>query len=244
MRFSNSELLTLLQHAFEGAGWTDGREEDAAHAVWWLQAHGITWLDQLPDHWERLNPERAPKLKLVQANAASGILDAAGSSLLHSGANAIDLVYANACRESLAMLETRWCLDRHLILPGLVTLARRGGNALARWYASGRLHLASIEAGKDFPLYTQYEAPAPMNTGKGSLYLACSNLREGLDHYHRNKSRLDEQHPVVDQITPDQFAHNARLSLSEGIEVDPATIALLNQSADSLLVGLRKPPGR
>ena len=33
----------------------------AADSVWWLQAHGISWLDQLPEYWPRLNAEMASK---------------------------------------------------------------------------------------------------------------------------------------------------------------------------------------
>ncbi len=236
MRYSNSELRALLQQAFEGAGWADGSNEDAANAVWWLQAHGITWLDQLPQHWPRLDIETTPKPKLIQADAASGILDAGGASILHCGSNAVDLVYANACRENLSTLETRWCHDRSLIIAGLVTLARRGGSSLARWYTKGRLHLASIDAGHEYPLYTQYEAPEPMNTGRGALYLACSRQPDGLDHYHRNKARLDNKYPVVSVRTPDQFERDATLSLTNGIEVAPQSIAIINQLADRVLV--------
>lgn len=235
MRFSYSELLTLLRRALRSTGCVEGVTEDAANAACWLQAHGIPWLDQLAGRWHRFDSVMTSKPELVERDAANSVLDARSASFLQCGANSLDLVYANACDESLATLEIRHCLDRMLVLANIVTVARRGASAIARWSSENRLHIASIDAGNAYPDYVCYGAS--LGTGSAhTLYVACTRSGHGLDHYHRNKTRLDETYPVLQAKTPGQFRHEAMQSRAQGINVDPAAIKILNDAADRLLV--------
>ena len=236
MRLSNNEFLSLLKRAFEGAGWTHGRYEDAAFAVWWIEAHGLNWLTRLADNWPRIDRAATAVPELIQAHAPGSVIDAAGASLLHCGSNSVDLVYANACSEPLATLETRRCVDRILIIPSLTTLATRGANALARWYADDVLHVVTIKSDESFPTYTRYELPESRDIVDSSLFLTCSRNVDGLNHYYRNVSKLAEVYNVLHTLSAEQLGRNANNSKANGIDVSDEAISLLNQAADRVLV--------
>lgn len=236
MRLSNSELMSLLKRALEGSGWNNGRFEEAAYAIWWLESRGISWLDDLADVWPRLNRTVVPTPELVKDHTANCVIDASRSSLLHCGPNSVDLAFANACSENLVSVETRHCLDRIMILPGLAVLAKRGASAMARWYSNESLHIASIRAGARYPNYTQYAVPPEQRVNDSSLFLICSLDPDGVNHYCRKMSKLIESHDVVKELLPEHFKLRANESLANGIHVLKESIDILNGAGDRVLV--------
>ncbi len=236
MRLSNSELISLLKRALEGSGWNNGRYEEAAYAIWWLESRGISWLDDLANVWPRLFRSVVPTPELIKDHMANSVIDAGRSSLLHCGPNSIDLAYANACSESLVSVETRHCLDRIMILPGLAVLSKRGASAMARWYSNNLLHIATIRAGSRFPTYTQYAIPEGKRVEDTSLYIICSCDLDGVNHYRRNMSKLNESHNVVKELLPEHFAQRTEDSLADGIHVLRESVDILNKAGDRVLV--------
>ncbi|MFK8029695.1 MAG: DUF3726 domain-containing protein [Gammaproteobacteria bacterium] len=236
MRLSNSELLSLLKRALEGSGWTQGRYEEPAHAIWWLECHGINWLENLPNIWPRLIQTGPPMTELVSNHGAESVIDAGSASLLHCGPNSVDLSFANACAEDLASVETRNCTDRMLIVAELATLAKRGASALARWYSKATLHVATIEAGGRFPEYTAFETETGDRIDTTSLFLICSREEDGMNHYRHNLSKLTQSNPVRESHTAEQFRQRSAASRANGIEIPDEAIELLTQAGDRVLV--------
>ncbi|MEM7081737.1 MAG: DUF3726 domain-containing protein [Pseudomonadota bacterium] len=236
MRLSSGEFLALLKRAFEGAGWKHGRYEDAATTTWWLQIHGINWLQYLTERGPRLFESAATVPELLLNTPSRSVLDGMRSSYLHCGAAATDLVYANACIEKLTSVETRNCLDRVMVIPGLVTLARRNASAIARWYSRTCLHVAFIDAGATHPTYQQYLLPPMHESTTQSLFLICSLDNEGVNHYHRSIRSLDQTHTLLRSISPEEFRQTAQTVQTGGIELPAEAINFFNGFGNRVLV--------
>lgn len=236
MRLSNSEFLSLVKRALEGSGWTAGRYEEPASAIWWLQSRGIDWLERFTDVWPRLKSTEAATPELLESHAANSVIDAGRSSLLHCAPNSIDLAFANSCVEPIARVEVRNCLDRILIIYGLSVLARRGASALARWYSDRALHIAYIDAEQRYPEYAEYAVPPDFETQLNSITLVCSREKKGMNHYQRNLSKLARTEKSSIRLTPEHFRKSAAHSRTYGVEVSDDAMRLLQEAERKVLV--------
>ena len=131
---------------------------------------------------------------------------------------ALDLAYLKAVQHGRGQVKLQQARYQPLILPSLVTCARREMNVVVSWQDRQGEYMASIEAHQLYPTYTHYQVTSALSdsTKDKTLNILCTiTLAEAQTLRPR-----PHQEVALTYLTPLDFALAFARHNQEGMEID------------------------
>ncbi len=225
MKVTRTELTDTCKRVFEGKGFPLGDYEDCAQAIVWLEMHGVSALSEIQQHTSNWDLPKSQAATILFEDDSLAVIDAYQNGGLLYGNLALDLAYLKALQSGFAVVKLQQAYHQQLIIPNLVTCARRGMNVVAYWRDGSREHLATIQAQQEYPHYCAYELAEPSGDSPETqtLSILCTanfTLRQ------QYIATLPVKAPAL-CMTPDNFTARYQHHNEAGIDIDEAVWAQL-----------------
>ena len=231
MKVSRNEMRAALMRAYEGAAYAIGDYEEAAELITWSEMCGLGGFTDTS-----FPPPASPSQQLPRIdyeNNGIAVIDAHATDVCQYGSLAAHLACTLASHYGLANVHLTNSSNAKLILGNLANIARKGFYLGAYWQQDGTQHGASFDSASAFPDYWvcagDDEASALSN-----ITILCTRQAGLLANTIRQLGFKPENefHFTSAPILASRYDE----ALDQGIEVDSAQWAALNQAAWPILV--------
>lgn len=233
MKVSRNEMSAALSRAYEGAGYAIGDYEDAAELTTWSEMCGLGGFAETG--FPPVGPIEMTAARLVFEGQNIAVIDAEGAHVCQHGSLALHLAGSLADKYGMATVHLMNCSSPKLILGGLSRIARKGFYLSAYWQQGGVEHGASFEGGSAFPDYwTVPCSETRVSSELSSITILCGASAALLTNAFKQLTVKPEDGQLA--MSTALLASRYDAALNDGIEVDAAQWAALNQAIWPILV--------